>query len=577
MKFTAEYWMMRLIGRRISELALLVLMIASCASEPNYFVPPSSPPTQPVVIEMLSPTAENSLTNRPSPTIEISSGPTELSPKFTATPIYQATSTKTSPSLPIGSGISMDLDPTLLTPTMENLTPAPSISQSLTAEIFTVNTAPILYYAQAADTLPAVAVRFGVSPEEITSSDILPEKSFINPGQLLIIPRKLTNTTSNEHLIPDSEIVYSPSAVSFDVSAFANQAGGHLSTYQEWHKSTGMKSGAEIVMRVAIENSINPRLLLALLEYHTQLVTGQPHSPDDIDYPMGYILPSKKLLYNQLVWTVNQLSIGYYAYREGRLTEVVFKDGITARLAPDLNAGTAALQYYFAQLYDSQQWIDALNIEHGFPALHKAMFGDAWKRAQSVEPLFPAGIQQPMLILPFMRNWTWAYTGGPHGAWERDGAYAALDFAPGSTEAGCVESQAWVTASAAGLIVRTGPGLVVIDLDGDGHEQTGWVLVYLHVAEKDRVSQGSWVATGDPIGHPSCEGGMSTGTHVHIARKYNGEWVPADGPIPFNLGGWIAHADERAYKGTLTRDGITVTACTCSSAATFITRTDEDP
>jgi LasA protease len=118
---------------------------------------------------------------------------------------------------------------------------------------------------------------------------------------------------------------------------------------------------------------------------------------------------------------------------------------------------------------------------------------------------------------------------------------------------------------------------VVIDLDGDGHEQTGWVLVYLHIAEKERVPEGSWVATGDPIGHPSCEGGYSTGTHIHIARKYNGEWVPADGPLPFNLGGWIAHADERAYKGTLTRDGVTVTACTCSSAATFITRTDKDP
>ncbi len=569
--------MLRVIGRKIGELVLLILVTTSCASEPSYFVAPSSPPTQPVVIEMFFTTAETSLVNRPSPTIEIFPEPTELALKFTATPTFQASSTKTSQSLPIGSGISMDLDPTLLTPTIENLTPVPFISQSPTAESLTVNTAPVLYYAQAADTLPAVAVRFGVSPEEIKSSDPIPDKSFINPGQLLIIPRKLTNTTSNEHLIPDSEIVYSPSAVSFDVSAFADQAGGHLSTYQEWHKSTGMKSGAEIVMRVAIENSINPRLLLALLEYHTQLVTGQPQSPDDIDYPMGYKLPSKKLLYNQLVWTVNQLSIGYYAYREGRLTEVVFKDGVTARLAPDLNAGTAALQYYFAQLYDSQQWIEALNSEHGFPSLHKAMFGDTWKRAQSVEPLFPAGIQQPMLILPFMRNWTWAYTGGPHGAWEREGAYAALDFAPGSTEAGCVESHAWVTASAAGLIVRTGPGLVVIDLDGDGHEQTGWVLVYLHVAEKDRVSEGSWVATGDPIGHPSCEGGMSTGTHVHIARKYNGEWVPADGPLPFNLGGWIAHAGERVYKGTLTRDGITVTACTCSNAATFITRTDEDP
>jgi murein DD-endopeptidase MepM/ murein hydrolase activator NlpD len=126
-------------------------------------------------------------------------------------------------------------------------------------------------------------------------------------------------------------------------------------------------------------------------------------------------------------------------------------------------------------------------------------------------------------------------------------------------------------------VVRTGPGLVVLDLDGDGHEQTGWVLVYLHVSSKDRVIVGEWVAAGDVLGHPSCEGGFATGTHLHIARKFNGEWVPADGPIPFNLGGWIAHAGSESYKGTLTRAGETLTACTCSNYKTFITRTDEDP
>lgn len=126
-------------------------------------------------------------------------------------------------------------------------------------------------------------------------------------------------------------------------------------------------------------------------------------------------------------------------------------------------------------------------------------------------------------------------------------------------------------------MVRTGPGLVVVDLDGDGYEQTGWVIIYLHLATKDRIPVGSWVATGDPLGHASCEGGFATGTHLHIARKFNGEWVPADGPLPFNLGGWIAHGGPVAYKGSLTRDGVTIVACTCSSARTFITRTDADP
>jgi len=541
---------------------LISVLATSCVASGGYWIPPSSPPTPAALA--LAP--QIGLQSEDPPIVLLEASPTPSIPPaipITIEPIDDPTSTAVSetPTQPPGETFT---SPTLLPP-------------SATPEIYVVDTAPILYYAQAADTLKVVAVRFGVTPAEITSPETIPETAFINPGQLLIIPRKLGNTTSSQQIMPDSEVVYSPSAVNFDTLEFVRQAGGYLSSYKEWHKSTGMKSGAEIVQRVAIENSINPRLLLSLLEYHSHWVYGMPQGREQTDYPMGLVLPNAKGLYNQLVWSVNQLSIGYYAYREGRLTQIRFSDGATARLAPDLNAGTAALQYYFSKLYESQRWLDALNPDVGLPALHTTMFGNPWERAKTVEPLFPAGVTQPQLILPFMRNWTWSYTGGPHGAWEQEGAYAALDFAPGSNESGCVQSDAWATAAAAGLVVRTGPGLVVLDLDGDGYEQTGWVLVYLHIAEKGRVQLGDWVAAGDPIGRPSCEGGFATGTHIHIARKFNGEWVPADGPLPFNLGGWVAHAGPMPYTGTLTRDGITLTACTCSNYLTFITRTDDDP
>lgn len=543
-------------------LLLLSCITVSCATggalgaESTYWIPPSAPQiayfsasqNEPALLPSDTPLSFTSTPELPTPT-------STLIPAETSTPV----TTTSSP-----------------TETEDFISPTPA-EPSPTPQVAVIKNAPILYYTQAADTLPVVAVRFGVTPSDISSSEPIPETDFIYPGQLLIIPPRLSNTTSSQKLMPDSEIVYSPSAVDFDASAFVNQAGGYLKDKLEWHKSTGMKTGAEVLERVAIENSINPRLLLALLEWHSHWVYGRPENPDQIKFPLGYIDPLHNQLYTQLIWTVNQLSIGYYAYREGRLTEIRFSDGASIRLAPDLNAGTAALQYYFAQLYSGQEWVDALNIETGFPALHARMFGNPWERAQTVEPLFPPGVAQPPLTLPFAPNWVWSLTGGPHGAWEQDGAFAALDFAAGANTPGCVESMAWVAAAASGLVVRTGPGLVVIDLDGDGKEQTGWVLVYLHVATKDRIPTGSWVATGDYLGHPSCEGGVSTGTHLHLARKFNGEWVPADGPLPFNLEGWIAHAGEAAYKGTLTRDGKTVVASTVSNAASFISRSVEEP
>ena len=58
--------------------------------------------------------------------------------------------------------------------------------------------------------------------------------------------------------------------------------------------------------------------------------------------------------------------------------------------------------------------------------------------------------------------------------------------------------------------------------------------------------------------HDPTEGGLATGTHVHVARRYNGEWISADTDIPFVLGGWVSAGDGEEYSGTLTKDGAVV-------------------
>ena len=436
--------------------------------------------------------------------------------------------------------------------------------------------APLLYYTQAGDTLPVVAVRFGVDAGEIQSPAELPQTALLSPNTLLIIPHRLANTTVPQKVLPDSEVIYSPSAADFDVEAYVNQAGGYLSEYREWLGTTQWTSGAEIVERLALENSINPRLLLALLEYQSGWVYGQPANIAQEDYPLGKVELARKGLYTQLVWAINHLSVGFYGWREGLVTEIRFSDGVMARLAPDLNAGTVALQYYFAQAYDTVGWVQALDAANGMPALYERMFESPWVRALEVEPLYPPDLSQPDLILPFLIGQYWSYTGGPHGAWEHDGARAALDFAPGSTESGCVKSDTWAVAMAPGLVVRSGHGVVVLDLDGDGMEQTGWNILYLHLTAI-KVEVGEWVELSDLLGHPSCEGGMATGTHIHIARKYNGEWIPADGPLPFVLSGWQAHAGSEVYLGTLTRDGLTVWSSVYGSGESLIMRQREGP
>ena len=465
--------------------------------------------------------------------------------------------------------------PPTLTPTV-TLTAPPADAPLETPVPSDDTPSPILYYAQAGDTLPALSARFDVWPEVITSPKEIPIISLINPNQLLIIPQRFNEDeiTSKEVLLPDSEIVFSPSAIDFDVDAYVKNAGGYLNEYREWRVG-GWYTGIEIIETVAIENSINPRLLLAMLEYESNWVSGQPANLAQTDYPMGYNDFHAKGLYRQLSWAVQQLSIGYYGWRAGLVTELEFTNHQTIRIAPELNAGTVAVQYMLSQLYDDREWTGALYDPDSLPALYEDMFGNPWTRALSVEPLLPTYLVQPEMELPFQPNIRWSMTGGPHSAWGPDGALAALDFAPASLEHGCVESSRWVTAAAPGLVVRSNQGVVMVDLDGDGHEQTGWALLYMHVATKDRVPVGTWLSTDDKIGHPSCEGGVSNGTHLHFARKYNGEWVLADGPLPFVLTGWQAHADDVPYAGFLTRENEVVIASQVGSFESCIIRSDD--
>ena len=436
---------------------------------------------------------------------------------------------------------------------------APQPEPSPTPRESTTPVPPWLYYTQAGDTVSALALRFGVDPAEITSPDQSLKDGFLDSGQLLLIPKRLGDVSNSVHLLPDSEIVFSPSALGFDLETFIKSTSGFLVGYKEW-RANGRDDAANTIFRVAIENSINPRLLLAILEFQGHWVYGQPANLAQTDYPVGHVDYQKKGLYAQLSWAVQMLNIGYYGWRDGRVTDLTFTDGTSTRLSPDLNAGTVAMLYLFAQLNDKPHWAGAMYSTEGLPTLYQTMFGDPWVRAQTVEPLFPATLSQPPFELPFAIGKRWSFTGGPHSAWGPDGALASLDFAPSGVVHGCYKSDEYVSAMASGTVVRSEPGVVVVDLDGDGSELTGWVTMYLHIATDGRLTVNTWVNLGDPIGHPSCEGGQATGTHVHIARKYNGEWIQADGPLPFELSGWIAHKGSAPYEGSLTQGNDTVQA-----------------
>jgi LasA protease len=407
------------------------------------------------------------------------------------------------------------------------------------------------YLSQSGDTLQSVARHFRVETGQISSPQDLPAEGYLPPGQVLWIPVAF-QYPDTDPLLPDSEVIYSPTAGDSDLHTFINQAGGLLNTYHEDVDGQNL-SGAEIIERVSNESSINPRLLLAFLEYRSGWVFGQPNYPAALEHPLGFNVPGKNGLYQELVMAATHLNLGYYGWRSGEFSSFKFSDGSITPVNPILNAGSVGLQNLFAKFYKPTTWADALYGEDNFLGHYRDLFGDPNIRASRIEPILTPELAQPQLELPFAPGERWSLTGGPHYSWNTGSPRGALDFSPVTGEPNCSISSAWVTAPADGVIIRSKNNVLALDLDGDGLESTGWVIILLHIADKDRVPSGIRVNVNDKLGHPSCERGSSTGTHVHIARKYDGEWLPADAAVPFVLSGWRVVAGPRNYQGSLVK------------------------
>ena len=404
------------------------------------------------------------------------------------------------------------------------------------------------YVVQAGDTLGNIAAKFGVSVQSLMEANSLTDANILSIGETLNIPAPEPGLTGPSFkLIPDSELVYGPASIDFDIDEFIQSRGGYLANYMG-EANDEFLPAAEIIKLVAQNYSVNPRLLLALLEYQSGWVTKP--SPFNVDYPIGIADAYHQGLYLQLTWAADTLNRGYYMWRVNAISTWVLSDGSVVPVDPTINAGTAAFQHFFSKLDDRATWEKDISPE-GFFLTYYVLFGNPFNLA--VEPLIPSSHTQPRMELPFQEDETWSFTGGPHGGWDSGSAWAALDFAPPRDEAGCFPNASWVTAVADGLILRAWNGAVIQDLDNDGFEQTGWVVFYMHIEANERVEPDTYLFTGDLIGHASCEGGVSTATHLHIARKYNGEWISADGSIPFNLGGWISSGNGIMYDGFLTR------------------------
>lgn len=423
---------------------------------------------------------------------------------------------------------------------------------------------------QPGDTLFEIAQKYGASLESLLAVNNITDANIIAVGQVIKLPPAPSQTTPIFKIIPDSRLVRAPGSKVFDIVGFIATQPGYIRQATD-EVGTRQANGAElkltltaaqVVERVALEYSVDPRLLLAILEYRAGWLSKPQLSPEQITHPLIAIANSGGIdrsgLYRQLAWAANELNRGYYAWKTRGLKLLEMTDGTRLTYGSGLNAGTIGVQYFLALNNIKAIWERDVS-QNGLYRTYYAYFGDPF--LQAVDPLVPITLEQPPLTLPFAAGKIWYFTGGPHGGWNGGSAWAALDFAPPDERTAetpfCYSSKYPVTAVAPGIIARSGDGAVILDLDNDADESTGWTIFYLHLT--DVIAPGTQVNVGDILGYSSCAGGFSTATHLHIARRFNGEWLPADCSqcIPgherpaFVMSGWrtlgIANAEYQGF------------------------------
>ncbi len=348
-------------------------------------------------------------------------------------------------------------------------------------------------------------------------------------------------------ILADGQFVYGPNVTNWDTASYLTSLKSPLSPY------------ASILEDKARYYSINPQVLLALLEMQSGLVTGEGHS--DIEHVVGYSDVSG--FADQLETLSSALIMSFYSrlYRTADFTATHYTLALATskeiKISAETNAGTFALLAAMAPLSSDSQWQDLISAQspNGFVQTYERLFPDSDPLDNSNKIMAPSAPPANLLKLPFAGGDAWMFTGGPHAY---DGCtynpWSGVDFAPGIY--GCaVPGNRWVTAPAAGTVWNVNCGGCQVTIN----HGNGWWSNFYHIANQ-QLFNGQSVAKDQHIGNPSCRpsvggcgacGGYATGIHAHYNLMYNGAFYAINGT---SLEGWIVNSTG-CYEGYLQNGG----------------------
>ncbi|MGC8875443.1 MAG: peptidoglycan DD-metalloendopeptidase family protein, partial [Chloroflexia bacterium] len=324
----------------------------------------------------------------------------------------------------------------------------------------------------------------------------------------------------------DERISYEADWYAPQVQAFL-EAQGSVLAGSTVSVGRGSDSFAHALTAHCLRYGLNPKVVLALLEVESGLVTGRSADADALRWAFGLREEEWAGLERQLQWATYLLAEGFKG--AGRSEVPLLTDGAVAPIPSDANLATRALLRVLAHTADSERFaILASDGPGSFVAAYRALFGEDPRLPPStagevrLEPFlfYPLPQQAPLSACfdheapVFQKNgsvllYTGSYAQQPydgHDGWDYAAAAgtAVLAAAPGR-----VVWAGWLD-----TFCPTPAGLVVLD-HGNGYRTLYWHLQTVEVAEGQHVARGDRLGT---VGSTGC----SSGPHLHLTVQYRG-------------------------------------------------------
>jgi hypothetical protein len=349
-------------------------------------------------------------------------------------------------------------------------------------------------------------------------------------------------------LLSDGQFVYGPNVGSFNVMDYMKSHTPQLANY------------AETLYGRAEYYSINPKVYLTLMEMAGGLVSNTAVTPEQVENPFGLGqsgFTAQLDALSEILFAAYYLHLyNYSILAEGQrdLPILTLKDGSTFPVPGATNAGSYAAMAGLAKLVDTAGMASALDDSRpaSFVQTYQRLFPGDDPLSQANGIFIPGevgaqAIPSNLLQLPYARGESWTF-GGVHSNLANDSdpvtfPMSSLDFSRGWPAWGADTSSMWVAAAAAGVPT------VISSCNVHIQHSDGWMTTYYHLDNVQTfgatINQNERVGiAANSLSQAVCNGGGSTGPHVHFSLKKDGAFVAIDGTA---LSGWVVHSGRYSY------------------------------